>query len=112
MNDNIDKKFYAVRRPADHQSITHWKYPGKTLPWNASCKCWIDMHEYNRAERIGHLYLMGHTSMDGAIALFKAIDPHVRGIMTYSEGRRDTLYRLDEGKWKAFDVRQGERKAA
>lgn len=112
MNAQIDKKFYALKGPADRQSIPHWKYPAKTLPWNEGCKCWLDMHEYNRIQRIGHLYVMGCTSMHGAIALFKAIDPHVRGIMTYSEGQRDTLYRLDDGKWKAFDIRQVERKAA
>jgi hypothetical protein len=112
MNAQIDKKFYSVQGPAPRQSITHWKYPGKTLSWNASCGCWLDMHEYNRTQRVGHLYVMGHTSMEGAVALFMAIDPHVRGIMTYSEGKRDTLYRLDDGKWQAFDIRQVDRAAA
>ncbi|OBZ96233.1 hypothetical protein ADU59_07730 [Pararhizobium polonicum] len=70
------------------------------------------MHEYNRTQQIGHLYVIGHTTdMEGVIALFQNIDPAVRGIMTYSEGMRDTLYRLDDGKWRAFDIRQ-ERKAA
>ena len=66
--------------------------------------------EYNAAHRIGLLWLAPHTctDMQGAIDLFKAIDPNVEIIFTFQvsenthePGLPDTAYARDpdSGKW-------------
>lgn len=51
------------------------------------------------------LWLAEHncTSMSGAITYAKRLDPKVTQIYTIAGFEPDTLYRLDAGKWTAYD---------
>ncbi len=62
--------------------------------------------EYDFVNHCGRLYQewMSYCDMGGCLKLFKAIDPNVVAILTFDDGKPDTLYRKEGSKWTAYDV--------
>ena len=77
------------------------------LPFRDDVQCYVDRLEYDFQRRAGKLFMGENscTDMSGCIGLFKKIDPGVELIETIaspSHPRRDTTYRLVDGKWQAY----------
>lgn len=65
-----------------------------TVDWRADLQAWVFGLTYDFGTHDGCLY-MAHGScvdMTATIALFTRIDPNVRRIQTFSDGKIDTLY--------------------
>jgi len=72
-------------------------------------KCYINSLSYDFKTQTGTLYLSrgGCCDMTGCINLFRAIDPLVTKILTYSGDEEDTFYRVSDLKWLACRPEDG-----
>ena len=63
----------------------------------------VDSLAYDFNAATGRLYMPDGvcTDMSGCIALFTAIDPKVRHIVTFAGGKQDTTYHRDGAHWEA-----------
>lgn len=62
---------------------------------------WVHRLDYNWIDRRGNIWCGGPTDFTGCIELFKLIDPRVRVVQTYVDGKEDTLYIKQGGEWTA-----------
>lgn len=71
--------------------------------WNEQLQCEVEGLEYNFSERRGQLYLAKGecVDMEGAAALFEAIDPGVTAIETYG-GPECVSYRKFRDGWREY----------
>ncbi|MCL4848100.1 MAG: hypothetical protein KJ066_16280 [Acidobacteria bacterium] len=72
--------------------------------WRGDLGCFAARLTYDFGTKTGTLALAPDacTDMDGAIALFTAIDPAVQRIETFTSGIRDTTYARRGNEWRAF----------
>ena len=63
---------------------------------------------YNFLEREGSILMPEMSCVDSksAIAFFKKIDPEVRTILSFNNGRPDMRYQKEEGKWVSIRYRK------
>ena len=73
--------------------------------FDARLVCFPQSLKYDFDTRTGQLFLHngGCCDMTGCIKIFKAIDPQVSAITTYSDGKEDTSYRKDGSMWKSYE---------
>jgi hypothetical protein len=66
--------------------------------------CDVHRVEYDFRSKVGNLFMAPahNCDMTGCVALFKAIDPKVKMIATFSGDRPDTLYLSRGDEWEAL----------
>jgi len=80
------------------------QYPHKRKLFNHKLSCCVYAMQYLFPEKVGFItFATGECcDMTSCLSLFKAIDPKIRQIQTYSGDKKDTCYLLSEkGKWFA-----------
>lgn len=67
-------------------------------------QCDVVSAAYDFGTKLGRLWMVEGDccDMDGCIAFFKSIDPHVNRIETYSGNTADTVYMLRSSEWQAL----------
>jgi hypothetical protein len=75
-------------------------------PFHPDLITWIGEIKYDFKERLGTIIAGGPVCMSGSIELFEHIDPGVRIVLAFLNGKPDVMYRRKAGKWEVCDLRR------
>lgn len=77
------------------------------LVFNDNLQCYLQGARID-GKKTCYLYLSEHSvaSMTGAIKVASFLLPSVERIITMAHNNPDTMYKKENGKWKAYDMRR------